>query len=128
MLEPIEPVLCTMNVGNLHQQETAKITYRYAIHLSIGRRSAAVLPTDHDRATIRRIASPAHQAPEASVVCARFDRAPAQGAAILEVKTDKDETIRQDVGVSSGNTHPFPGRAEPVKDVFHTLILGAWTV
>ncbi|HNF78435.1 MAG TPA: VIT and VWA domain-containing protein, partial [Thauera aminoaromatica] len=31
------------------------------------------------------------------VACARFDRAPAHGAAILEVETDKGETVRQEL-------------------------------
>ncbi|QKS30672.1 MAG: VWA domain-containing protein [Candidatus Accumulibacter similis] len=40
------------------------------------------------------------------VACARFDRAPAQGAAILEVETDKGETVRQELAFPA--TTPTP--------------------
>lgn len=67
MLEAIEPGLYTMNVGNLLPQETAKITFRYAIlYRWAGDRLRFLLPT-----TIapRFGESPhlPHQAPEASL-------------------------------------------------------------
>jgi Ca-activated chloride channel family protein len=67
MLEAIEPGLYTMNVGNLLPQETAKITFRYAIlYRLVGDRLRFYLPT-----TIapRYGESPhlPHQAPEASL-------------------------------------------------------------
>ena len=67
MLEAIEPGLFTMNVGNLLPQETAKITFRYAIlYRWAGDRLRFFLPT-----TIapRFGESPhlPHQAPEASL-------------------------------------------------------------
>jgi Ca-activated chloride channel family protein len=67
MLEAIEPGLYTMNVGNLLSQETAKITFRYAIlYRWSGDRLRLLLPT-----TIapRYGASPhlPHQVPEASL-------------------------------------------------------------
>ncbi|MGE0673516.1 MAG: VIT domain-containing protein, partial [Methylibium sp.] len=67
MLEAIEPGLYTMNVGNLLPQETAKITFRYAIlYRWAGDRLRFFLPT-----TIapRFGESPhlPHQAPEASL-------------------------------------------------------------
>ncbi len=67
MLEAIEPGLYTMNVGNLLPQETARITFRYAIlYRWAGDRLRFFLPT-----TIapRFGASPhrPHQAPEASL-------------------------------------------------------------
>ena len=40
------------------------------------------------------------------VACARFDRAPAHGAAILEVETDKGETVRQELAFPA--TTPTP--------------------
>jgi Ca-activated chloride channel family protein len=63
MLETIEPGLYTMNVGNLLPQETAKITFSYAILYRWAGDRLAVLSADDDRAALRRIASSAAPGP-----------------------------------------------------------------
>lgn len=42
------------------------------------------------------------------VACARFDRMPAHGAAILEVETDKGETVRQELAFPTATPSAFP--------------------
>ena len=45
------------------------------------------------------------------VACARFDLAPAHGAAILEVETDKGETVRQELSFPATTPSPLPRTA-----------------
>lgn len=67
MLEAIEPGLYTMNVGNLLPQETAKITFRYAIlYRWAGDRLRFFLPTTIAPRFGESRHQP-HQAPEASL-------------------------------------------------------------
>jgi Ca-activated chloride channel family protein len=67
MLEAIEPGLYTMNVGNLLPQETAKITFRYAmLYRWTGDRLRLFLPTTIAPRFGESPHQP-HQAPEASL-------------------------------------------------------------
>ncbi len=68
MLESIEPGLYTMNVGNLLPQETAKITFSYAIlYRWVGDRLRFFLPTTIAPRFGESHHLP-HQAPEASLI------------------------------------------------------------